>query len=128
MELFLSALLWVMPITILSDATADIVRFRVIPITALFTALCSAEFLFSLRRKRNRKAKKRQMKITKEIFIEDLVRELPDAVEYLMKHGIRCLQCGEPVWGTLETAAKEKGFTPEQIDIFVNELNALQKE
>ncbi len=132
MELFLSALLWVMPITILSDARADIVRFRVIPITALFTALCSAEFLFSLRRKRNRKANKIKikikMKITKEIFIEDLVRELPDAVEYLMKHGIRCLQCGEPVWGTLETAAKEKGFTPEQIDIFVNELNALQKE
>lgn len=68
------------------------------------------------------------MKITKEIFIEDLVREYPDAVEYLMKHGIRCLICGEPAWGTLETAAKEKGFSSEQIDVFVNELNALPKE
>lgn len=68
------------------------------------------------------------MKITKEIFIEDLVRELPESVEYLMKHGIRCLICGEPAWGTLETAAKEKGFQPEQIDVFVDELNALPKE
>ncbi len=67
------------------------------------------------------------MIITKEIFIEDLARELPGALEYLMKHGIRCLICGEPAWGTLETAAKEKGFQPEQIAVFVNDLNALQK-
>ncbi|MCK9211975.1 MAG: DUF1858 domain-containing protein [Ignavibacteriaceae bacterium] len=68
------------------------------------------------------------MKIIKEIFIEDLVREFPEAVEYLMNHGIHCLLCGEPAWGTLETAAREKGFSLEQIDVFVNELNALQKE
>ncbi len=68
------------------------------------------------------------MEINKDIFIEDLIREFPEAVEYLMKRGIRCLQCGEPAWGTLETAAKEKGFSSEQIDVFVNELNALQKE
>ena len=68
------------------------------------------------------------MKINKDIFIEDLISEFPEAVEYLMKRGIRCLLCGEPAWGTLETAAKEKSFSPEQIDVFVNELNALQKE
>ena len=85
-------------------------------------------FSFSPQRKRNRKANKNKMKITKDIFIEDLVSELPESVEYLMNQGIRCLRCGEPVWGTLETAAKEKGFPPEQIDVFVNELNALQKE
>lgn len=68
------------------------------------------------------------MEINKDIFIEDLIREFPEAVEYLMKRGIHCLQCGEPAWGTLETAAKEKGFSSEQIDVFVNELNALQKE
>ncbi len=67
------------------------------------------------------------MKITKDIFIEDLVRELPESVEYLMNRGIRCLRCGEPVWGTLENAAKEKGFSAEQIEVFVSELNVLQK-
>ena len=64
-----------------------------------------------------------ERKITKDIEIEDLVDLLPDAVTYLMDEGIRCLRCGEPIWGTLENAAKEKGFSDEDIKRFVNELN-----
>ncbi len=64
-------------------------------------------------------------KITKDIYIEDLVELMPEAINYLMEKGIRCLQCGEPIWGTLETAAKEKGFTDEQIEIFIKELNSI---
>lgn len=62
-------------------------------------------------------------KITKDIYIEDLVELFPASVGYLMEKGIRCLRCGEPIWGTLETAAKEKGFSDEEINIFVEELN-----
>lgn len=65
------------------------------------------------------------MRITKDIEIEDLVREIPKAVSYLMENGIRCLRCGEPIWGTLEEAALEKGFNQEQIEHFVLELNRL---
>ncbi len=65
------------------------------------------------------------MKITKEIEIEELVSILPDSVTYLMEKGIRCLRCGEPIWGTLENAAVEKGFTQENIQKFVDELNNL---
>ncbi|RMD51001.1 MAG: DUF1858 domain-containing protein [Ignavibacteria bacterium] len=61
--------------------------------------------------------------ITKEIEIEDLVNILPDSVVYLMEKGIRCLRCGEPIWGTLENACKEKGFSDEQIEEFVRDLN-----
>lgn len=64
--------------------------------------------------------------ITKEIEIEDLVRILPKAVSYLSEKGIRCLRCGEPIWGTLEEAAKEKGFDENNIENFVKELNKLQ--
>lgn len=67
-------------------------------------------------------------KITKEIEIEDLVRIIPDAVVYLMEKGIRCLRCGEPIWGSLESAAKEKGFSNSEISIFVKELNELSKK
>lgn len=63
--------------------------------------------------------------IKKEITIEDLVEVLPESVTYLMENGIRCLRCGEPAWGTLEDAAKEKGFGDEKISEFVNELNSL---
>ncbi len=65
------------------------------------------------------------MKITKDIEIEDLVKILPEAVSYLRVEGIRCLRCGEPIWGSLEAAAKEKGFEDKDVDKFVKELNIL---
>ncbi len=64
-------------------------------------------------------------KITKDIEIEDLVDLLPDSVTYLMEQGIRCLRCGEPIWGTLESAAKEKGFNDDDIQKFVSDLNKM---
>jgi len=67
-------------------------------------------------------------KITKNIFIEDLIRDYPASVDYLMKKGIRCIVCGEPIWGTLEEAAKEKGFNEDDINNFVDELKKLINE
>lgn len=71
---------------------------------------------------------KTKFKITKETLIEDLVKELPESISYLMEQGIRCLRCGEPIWGSLESAAKEKGFTDEQINRFINDLIDLEKK
>jgi methionine synthase II (cobalamin-independent) len=65
------------------------------------------------------------VKISKDILIEDLVREYPFAVRYLQQHRIKCLECGEPIWGTLEEAAKQKGHGDEDIARFVDELNEL---
>ena len=66
------------------------------------------------------------MKITKDIFIEDLVKELPEAVRLLMKYGIVCIACGEPVWGTLEENARKKGI--KNLDEILEKLNNLKKE
>ena len=63
--------------------------------------------------------------IDKNITIEDLVETIPGSVRYLMEHGIKCIACGEPIWGTLEEAAKEKGFNDEDIRKFVSDLNNL---
>jgi len=63
--------------------------------------------------------------ITKDIQIEELVDNYPFSVRYLMEKRIRCIMCGEPIWGTLEEAAKEKGFDDASIQKFVNELNEL---
>jgi len=65
------------------------------------------------------------MKITKDISIEELIETVPASVEYLMKEGIRCIVCGEPIWGSLEEAAEEKGFKTEDIERFVNDLQVL---
>ncbi|ROL59757.1 DUF1858 domain-containing protein [Bacteroidetes/Chlorobi group bacterium MS-B_bin-24] len=64
--------------------------------------------------------------ITKEITIEELVTVLPESVSYLMKKGIRALICGEPIWGTLEEIVLAKGYTPEDLDKIVDELNQLK--
>ena len=65
------------------------------------------------------------MDITKDIYIEDLVQLKSGIVKYLADRGIKCIACGEPIWGTLEDAAREKGFSDEEIEAVVKELNTL---
>ncbi|MCK5846313.1 MAG: hypothetical protein KAG84_02665 [Bacteroidales bacterium] len=65
------------------------------------------------------------MNITKESTIEDLIDEVPASVKYLMEEGIRCIVCGEPIWGSLEEAAEEKNFKAEDIARFVRDLQYL---
>ncbi len=65
------------------------------------------------------------MEISKDTTIEELIEEVPASVKYLMEQGIRCIVCGEPIWGTLEEAAKEKGFTDTDIRKFVTGLQQL---
>lgn len=67
------------------------------------------------------------MVIKKDILIEELITEYPFANQYLMEKGIRCIRCGEPIWGTLEQAAKEKGFDETDIQHFIDELNRLKQ-
>jgi len=65
--------------------------------------------------------------ITKDILIEELVDNYAFSVRYLMVKGIRCIMCGEPIWGTLEEAAKEKGFDDAAIQQFVDEMKKLEE-
>lgn len=68
------------------------------------------------------------MDITKDMLIEELIDQYPFSVEYLREKGIRCIRCGEPIWGTLEQAAKEKKFSDDDIQHFVGEMNQLRKK
>ncbi len=63
------------------------------------------------------------MEIEKNMTIEDLVEDYPYAEEFLRVKGIKCIRCGEPIWGTIEDACKEKGFTDADIDQIIVELN-----
>lgn len=71
---------------------------------------------------------KTKNKIDADIEIEDLVELIPEAVSYLREKGIRCLRCGEPIWGSLKTAAEEKGFSDNEINRFVEDLNQLSRK
>ena len=65
--------------------------------------------------------------ITKEMTIEELVPEVPDAVGYLMQNGIKCIACGEPIWETVESAVKNKGFSDKEVETFVIDLSKLSR-
>jgi len=66
--------------------------------------------------------------ITKDILIEELVNNYPFSVRFLMEKGIRCIMCGEPIWGTLEEAAQEKDFPEADIEGFVQEMCQLAEK
>ncbi len=54
--------------------------------------------------------KTQRIEINKDVLIEDLVNKYPRAVGFLMRKGIVCIQCGEPIWGTLAEAAQRKNI------------------
>lgn len=48
--------------------------------------------------------------LTLDISVEELIELIPEAPAVLRRFGIICIQCGEPVWGTLRELASEKGI------------------
>ena len=63
--------------------------------------------------------------IKKSDYIEDLLEDYDGINTHLMKKGVVCIKCGEPVWGTLEEAVKAKGLNVQQI---LDELNEIYKD
>lgn len=61
--------------------------------------------------------------ISKNILIEELIKKYPLSINFLMNAGIKCVVCGESIWGTLEDAAKEKGFSDHELNEIIDELN-----
>jgi len=65
------------------------------------------------------------IRITKTTSIEDLVNLNSGFVDFLWKQGIRCIRCGEPIMGTFEEAASQKGFDQDKILQFVADMNKM---
>jgi len=53
--------------------------------------------------------------------IEEIVTHYPELVRPLMEYGIKCVACGEPIWGTLEENAAEKGI--QDLETIIGKLN-----
>jgi hypothetical protein len=61
-----------------------------------------------------------KLPLSPDIQVEDLVREFPAAVAFLRLRGVICLQCGEPVWGSIGERILSKGLPVESL---MQELN-----
>ncbi len=67
------------------------------------------------------------MTITKDTLIEDLVGNHPETVQPLQEMGVRCIRCGEAVWGTLEENVRQKGLKNlDEIILYLNRI--IEKE
>jgi len=64
--------------------------------------------------------------IDKTTLIEEIVEKYPELIRPLREHGIVCIRCGEPIWGTLAQVASEKGI--EDVDAIVEEMNRIIKK
>jgi methionine synthase II (cobalamin-independent) len=51
-----------------------------------------------------------QNAITQKTLIEDLVQDFPEVIPTLVRHGVICIECGEPIWGTLGEAMERAGI------------------
>lgn len=62
-------------------------------------------------------------KIETTTTIEEIVKDYPELIRPLREFGIKCVACGEPLWGTLQENADAKGI--ENIETIINELNRI---
>lgn len=63
------------------------------------------------------------MSIVPDILISELIEKYPQVIGLLASEGIKCVRCGQPVWGTLREAASEKGLDDTEVAMLVNRLN-----
>ena len=70
---------------------------------------------------------KNRNKITKDMIIQDILAEHPDKAmlisEILIDFGIHCIGCGASGFETLEEGVLGHGFTEEELDMLVEDLN-----
>jgi hypothetical protein len=52
--------------------------------------------------------------------VADAIEKYPDLNNFLNKKGLRCILCGEPVWGTLAEMIQSKGMN---VDAIMKEIN-----
>ncbi len=60
-------------------------------------------------------------KVSLDTSVDELVEHFPEAVGFLLRNGVRCIRCGEPLWCSLEELLKEEGI--ENLQFLVKELN-----
>lgn len=63
--------------------------------------------------------------IDKKTSLEKIVEDFPYLVRHLRDYGIVCVQCGEPVWGTLGEQMDNKNI--EDQDKIIKEMNTIIK-
>jgi len=66
--------------------------------------------------------------ISKDMIIADIVDKHPALVPFIMDYGVHCIGCGIAMFETLGEGFSGHGYTVEEIDKAVEDLNKILKE
>ena len=64
-------------------------------------------------------------KIAKDMPISDVLDKYPNLVTVFINHGLPCLVCGQPFWGTIEELAQKHNA---DVNELVNKLNEQRRK
>ena len=68
---------------------------------------------------------KKQVKITKEMSIEEIINRIPNSAEIMFSKGLHCVGCHVAASESLEQGAKAHGLSDKKIADMVKEINKL---
>lgn len=68
---------------------------------------------------------KKQVKITKDMSIEEIINKHPNSAEIMFNYGLHCVGCHVASSESLEEGAKAHGLNDKQIADMVKEINKL---
>ncbi|MCD6463861.1 MAG: DUF1858 domain-containing protein [Thermotogae bacterium] len=60
--------------------------------------------------------------------IFEIVKKYPYLIEHFLRHGIKCIVCGDVLWGTLEEEARKQGITSGELQRIIEEANRMVVE
>ena len=64
---------------------------------------------------------KKNLQVSFNTPVEDLTSKYPESVQFLIKHNVRCIRCGEPLWCSIgELFEQDKVEDPQKL---LDELN-----
>lgn len=66
---------------------------------------------------------KKEIKITKDVNLSELVYKYPETEEVLLDYGLHCAGCIASSFDTLEAGAKVHGLVDKDIDELVERIN-----
>ncbi len=66
---------------------------------------------------------KKEVKITKDANIADLVFRYPESADVLLSFGLHCVGCFANAFDTIEQGAQIHGMSEEEVDELVSEIN-----
>lgn len=75
-------------------------------------------------KKPSKKTSEKHVKITKNMTISEILDIQPAAMEILLNTGLHCIGCGASYYESLEDGMKVHGFTDNEIDDIVQQLNS----